>query len=135
MLNIDKEVQLQKKEFDSAVETIYINNSNLVKRPEINREVKEETVNDDYLSIVISHYLKELLENKETLDRIDRETLADFYLLSQVLVFGKIEDMFRARIMLEPVNLDEQIFIRKMREMQPELLIENIRLNCEAKRS
>lgn len=117
------------------METIYINNSNLVKRPEINREVKEETVNDDYLSIVISHYLKELLENKETLDRIDRETLADFYLLSQVLVFGKIEDMFRARIMLEPVNLDEQIFIRKMREMQPELLIENIRLNCEAKRS
>lgn len=36
---------MQKKEFDSAVETIYLNNSELLKKAEFNREIKEEQVN------------------------------------------------------------------------------------------
>jgi hypothetical protein len=50
-------VSSQKKEFDSAVETIYLNNTELLKKADFNREIKEEQVNETYFNDCIKAYL------------------------------------------------------------------------------
>ena len=48
MLYKDKEIVAQKKDLEAAIEAVYLNNSALLKKPEFNREVKEEQTNQKF---------------------------------------------------------------------------------------
>jgi hypothetical protein len=60
---IDKEIAIQKKQFEAAAQTIFGNNSTLLKYEQFNREMKEESVNVEYLKTVSKEYLT-LMVNK-----------------------------------------------------------------------
>lgn len=57
MLYKDKEIVAQKKDLEAAIEAVYLNNSALLKKPEFNREVKEEQTNQKFFEKCIKDYL------------------------------------------------------------------------------
>lgn len=54
---IDKEITIQKKQLEIAIETVYVNNSTLMKRPDFSREFKEEQTNPKFLDKTLREYL------------------------------------------------------------------------------
>lgn len=64
---------------------------------------------------------------------MSEEALFDLYLMSLLVYFQGVEEFYRQRILIEPAAFDEQIFIKKAREMSREKLQEAIHDNLEPK--
>jgi len=47
-------------------------------------------------------------------------------LLSHIYAYKGVEEFFKVRILTEPVNLEEQLYIKKAREMNKSILIDSI---------
>jgi hypothetical protein len=121
---VDREIALQKKQLDVAIETVYVSFSALLKRPDFSREFKEEQTNQKFFEKCIRDYLAEALKGELTDDAV-----FDLYLLSLIVYFQGVEEFFKQRILFEPVGFDQQIFVKKAREMPREKMLESIRDN------
>ena len=53
--------------------------------------------------------------------------------MSLIVYFQGVEEFFKQRILAEPSNFDEQIFIKKAKEMPKEKLTEILKENLEPK--
>jgi hypothetical protein len=115
------------------VETVYINNSALLKTADFNRELKEEQTNQKYFDKCIKEYLTDLTSKANILDSLDDEIILDLYLMSFIVYFQGVENFFRQRILIEPCNFDEQLFVKKAKEMSRALLLESMKANLEPK--
>lgn len=109
---IDKEIAVQRKQFDIAIESVYVNNVGLLKRLDFSREFKEEVTNQPFFEKCIIEFVKEAVKTE-----LSEEALFDFYLLSLIVYFHGIEEFFRQRVLPEPVVFEQQFFYKKAKEM------------------
>jgi hypothetical protein len=59
---IDKEIAVQRKQLDIAIESVYVSNVGLLKRADFSREFKEEATNQPFFEKCIIEFLREAVK-------------------------------------------------------------------------
>ena len=108
---------------------VLLKNSALMKRTELARELKEDALSEHYFLKVLRDFLEEALQKEGLLEQTAQENLGDLLLMSAIVHFQGVEQLFRLNIPPQQTPLDEQAYIRKARETPRDAAVAGIRKN------